>query len=288
MNKNLINRQLAINYAVLCRLVQNEQAVRQVINKDNFHELSNVERFYREHFNQSKFLQNFPIVSHMLKREVETAFSSLKARTHIYHRYDPEYPKALIQDLKDDAPLFMYSHGDESLLDRKNKRLACVTLPLNHRELIEKSHQFVRQIEGLSYTLLLRKNSSLDKTLIKEAIGLAIPVIKFLNQPLLKDESKKDTRKVASLKVLNISFTGPMDAGLDEIQSIMILNSLGKITIVFSDDARDVQHIAVVNNSSWYKPSYLPFIKLPAHQLEHVYTDDSEDDLKSLLERLSV
>ena len=188
MNKSTLNKQLAINYSALRRLVQNDHLVHSRINKDNFHELMDVRKFYETYFESTKFVQYFPQVCQLIKRETENAFARLRQRVYIIHKYDEAYPKALLQDLKDDAPLFLYLCGDNTLLERKVKRVSIVTTLNREDTYIEKSKNICSTLHDGPYTVLLQNRSAVDHVLFEQFKEMNVSLIYFVNAPLLKED----------------------------------------------------------------------------------------------------
>lgn len=261
MNKSTINKQLAINYTVLRRLVQNDHLVHSRINKDNIQELMDVREFYEKYFESTKFVQYFPQVCQLIKRETESAFARLRQRVYIVHKYDEAYPKALIQDLKEDAPLFLYLCGDNSLLERKVKRVSIVTTLNREDAYIEKSKAICESFKDSHYTVLIQNRSAVDHVLFEELKNLNVSMLYFVNAPLLKEDHAEKICKSHCPKYGMLSFVGPTDAGLEEFMRLKIMNSLGKVTVLLSDLPNDVHHFSVQNNYAWHKPSILPMIK---------------------------
>ena len=278
MNKSTINKQLAINYTVLRRLVQNDHLVHSRIHKDNIQELMDVRKFYETYFESTKFVQYFPQVCQLIKRETESAFARLRQRVYIVHKYDEAYPKALIQDLKEDAPLFLYLCGDNSLLERKVKRVSIVTTLNREDAYIEESKHICSAFENGHMTVMLQNRSAVDHVLFEQLKDSNVSMIYFVNTPLMKDDTAEKICKSHCPKYAMLSFVGPTEDGLEDFMRLKIMNSLGKVTVLLSDQPNDVNHFSIQNNYAWHKPSILPMIKpsmIP--HFERVFAlDDSE------------
>ena len=287
MNKYSQNKQLAINYCVLKKLVQNDTLVNTRITKDNIQELLDVQSFYSRYFESTKFVQYFPQVCQLVKRETEAAFARLKQRVFIVHKYDVEYPKAILQDLKDEAPMFLYLCGDNSLLDRKVKRVSLVTTINREDSFIESCKDLCEQFVDQSFTLLIQNRSVVDHILYEQFKEKNVSVIHFMNGPLFKDEDAIKICKSNNPKFAHLSFVGPTDNGMEEYQRIKLMNSLGKVTVLLSDNPNDVHHFSIQNNYTWHKPSVLPLLK--SHEtksFERVFTLDNTEDFIPLLNNL--
>lgn len=287
MNKSSQNKKLAINYSVLKKLVQNDTLVNTRITKDNILELLDVQQFYSTYFESTKFVQYFPQVCQLVKRETEAAFARLKQRVFIVHKYDEEYPKAILQDLKDEAPLFLYLCGDNSLLDRKVKRVSLVTTINREDKFIESCKNICEQFIHQPYTLLIQNRSVVDHVIYEQIKERDVSILHFVNGPLFKDEDAIKICKSNNPKFGHLSFVGPTDNGMEEYQRIKLMNSLGKVTVLLTDNPNDVHHFSIQNNYSWHKPSILPLLKKHETQsFERVFTLDSTDEFIPLLNNL--
>lgn len=287
MNKSSQNKKLAINYSVLKKLVQNDTLVNTRITKDNILELLDVQQFYSTYFESTKFVQYFPQVCQLVKRETEAAFARLKQRVFIVHKYDEEYPKAILQDLKDEAPLFLYLCGDNSLLDRKVKRVSLVTTINREDKFIESCKNICEQFIHQPYTLLIQNRSVVDHVIYEQIKERDVSILHFVNGPLFKDEDAIKICKSNNPKFGHLSFVGPTDNGMEEYQRIKLMNSLGKVTVLLTDNPNDVHHFSIQNNYSWHKPSILPLLKKHETQsFERVFTLDSPDEFIPLLNNL--
>lgn len=287
MNKSSQNKQLAINYSVLKKLVQNDTLVNSRINKENILELLDVQKFYSTYFESTKFVQYFPQVCQLVKRETEAAFARLKQRVFIVHKYDEEYPKAILQDLKDEAPLFLYLCGDNSLLDRKVKRVALVTTINREDAFIESCKSICEQFVDQPYTLLIQNRSVVDHVIYEQLKDRDVSILHFVNGPLFKDEDAIKICKSNNPKFGHLSFVGPTDNGMEEYQRIKLMNSLGKVTVLLTDNPNDVHHFSIQNNYSWHKPSLLPLLKKNETQsFDRVFTLDNIEDFIPLLNNL--
>jgi len=287
MNKSSQNKHLAINYSVLKKLVQNDTLVNARITKDNILELLDVKKFYETYFESTKFVQYFPQVCQLVKRETEAAFARLKQRVYIVHKYDEEYPKAILQDLKDEAPLFLYLCGDNTLLDRKVKRISLVTTINREDVFIETCKNLCEQFIGTSFTLLIQNRSVVDHILYEQLKERNVAILHIVNGPLFKDTDSIKICKSNNPKFAHLSFVGPTDNGIEEYQRIKLMNSLGKITVLLSDNPNDVHHFSIQNNYSWHKPSVLPLLtKNQTLFFERVFTCEKPSEFIPLLNNL--
>ena len=284
MNKSTINKLLAINYTVLRRLVQNDHLVNSRIHKDNIQELMDVREFYEKYFESTKFVQYFPQVCQLIKRETESAFARLRQRVYIVHKYDESYPKALIQDLKEDAPLFLYLCGDDTLLERKVKRVSIVTTLNRDDAYIEKSKEICAFFKDSYYTVIIQNRSAVDHVLYVALKDLNVSMLYFVNTPLLKEDHTEKICKSHTPKYAMLSFVGPTDAKLEDFMRLKIMNSLGKATVLLSNQPNDVHHFSVQNNYAWHKPTILPMIKpSDAPHFERVFVLEDSDAFLDVL-----
>lgn len=287
MNKSSLNKKLAINYSVLKKLVQNDTLVNTRITKDNINELLDVQKFYSTYFESTKFVQYFPQVCQLVKRETEAAFARLKQRVFIVHKFDEEYPKAILQDFKEEAPLFLYLCGDNTLLDRKVKRVSIVTTINREDAFIEQCKALCETFVGQPYTLLIQNRSVVDHVIYEQLKEREVSILHFVNGPLFKDEDAIKICKSNNPKFGHLSFVGPTDNGMEEYQRIKLMNSLGKVTVLLSDNPNDVHHFSIQNNYSWHKPSVLPLLKTGVTQsFDRVFTLDSMEEFIPLLNNL--
>lgn len=287
MNKSSQNKKLAINYSVLKKLVQNDTLVNTRITKENIHELLDVQKFYSTYFESTKFVQYFPQVCQLVKRETEAAFARLKQRVFIVHKYDEEYPKAILQDLKDEAPLFLYLCGDNTLLDRKVKRVSLVTTINREDKFIESCKNISDQFIGQPFTLLIQNRSVVDHVIYESLKEKDVSILHFVNGPLFKDEDAIKICKSNNPKFGHLSFVGPTDNGMEEYQRIKLMNSLGKVTVLLTDNPNDVHHFSIQNNYSWHKPSVLPLLKKDeTKSFDRVFTLENADEFIPLLNNL--
>lgn len=287
MNKYSQNKQLAINYSVLKRLVQNDTLVNSRITKENIVELLDVQKFYMDYFESTKFVQYFPQVCQLVKRETETAFARLKQRVFIVHKYDEEYPKAILQDLKDEAPMFLYLCGDNTLLDRKVQRVSLVTTINREDTFIETCKNLCEQFIDTSFTLLIQNRSVVDHVIYEQLKAQNVSILHLVNGPLFKDAEAIKICKSSNPKFGHLSFVGPTDAGIEEYKRIKLMNSLGKVTVLLSDNPNDIHHFSIQNNYSWHKPSLLPLLKNnQTLHFDRVFTLENTNDFIPLLNNL--
>ncbi len=280
MNHYQRNREIAINLQILERLVQDHEKVRLEVNYERFHELLHISEFYFKYFPASRFIRNFPQTLLMMQRETATAFSQLLPQTKIISRFDEEYPSSLIQDLKEDAPLFIYACGNLTLLRRNTIKITIVgSRSANEKEIVQ-SKILAGKLAQEGYTIVSGFDNPLDTSVQISLHSIQQPGIVILNQPLFKSfisdtlqESVK--RNLLVHPNLLISAMPPIQAPLlksDIERTSKMLASLSKVSIVMS--AKEGGH--AMDEATFcvklHKPVILPdYIRLSIPFLESNY-----------------
>ena len=271
MNQNQLNRQLAINHSILRRLVQDDRAVAKSITKDNILDLLDVQAFYREHFSTIKFVDFFPVVYDLLRRETEASFAKLKPRIRIYNRYDKEYPSAFYHDLGQDAPLFIYVCGDIDLFDRKQPKLYLVSSSAKSDRLIQQSLDLLDQFDGSREVLVLSQQNALNHLVYHKIHTLSVSSIIMVNAPLTKSIFKSTFFPCNQTKIkhLLISAIAPDETSLDHLQSLtdQLAVSMSKAGIVLSDQPADLKLEGCMKLLASHKPLIVLFFTPVRHDL---------------------
>lgn len=271
MNQNQRNRHLAINYAILKKLVQDERAVSKLITKDNIMELLDVQTFYHTHFAATKFVEFFPVIYQLLRRETEAAFARLKPRIRIYHRYEAEYPLSFINDLGVDAPLFIYACGDTDLFERRLPKLALISSTGQADRLIQASLDLLDQFDGSREVLVLSQQTPLNHIVYSKIHTLSVSSIVFVNHPLSKSIFKSTffPCNQSKIKHLLISAISPDETNLDQMQVITdaLAISISKAGILLSEQASDLRLEGCLRCLGSHKPLIIPFFDYARHEL---------------------
>lgn len=271
MNQNQLNRQLAINTAILKKLVQDEQAVLKLINKDNLMDLLDVQAFYHDHFEAAKFVEFFPMVYDLLRRETEAAFARLKPRIRIYNRYEKEYPTSLAHDLGQDAPLFIYVCGDIDLFDRKLPKLYLVSNTGRSDRLIQQSLDLLDSFDGSKEVLVLSQQSPLTHIVYNKIHALSVSSIVFVNAALTKSIFKSTFFPCNQTKIkhLLISAISPDEPNLDRFQSLTdsLAVALSKAGVLLSDQSADLKLDGCLKLLASHRPLIVPFFTAVRHDL---------------------
>jgi hypothetical protein len=259
MNKATVRKRLAMNYAILRTILQDDERLNTLITRTNLDELIDVQRFYETYVDEHRFILDNPVVFKLLERQAMKAFKELRPQTRILHRFEAEYPLALRQDFQAKAPLFLYVYGDQTLLDRKRLRCALVTTLKEDEHYIAHVELVHQQLQTSVFVPILQNRSDADQTLVQALDASEHPYVLLLNHPILKSPLQSEGLR-RSAKTL-ISFVGPMDGVMVEYQRLKVLNSLSHVTVLISDQANDVHHFSIQNNLAWRKPSILPLVK---------------------------
>lgn len=286
-----LSRSICINYHILRRLVQNDVFLNRKVTKTTILELSDAKKFYEKHLKQDLPIEHFPMLYKLIERETNAAFKRLSKKLIILNRYEIEYPSALWQDLKEEAPMFLYLSGSVDSLERKVNRLAFFTTPNSHDAYLQKSLSLVRNLKGKSFTIVIQFNTLLEHLMLMQFQKDQMASLVMFRGPITKDiESaikKFDLMFKRGRKGLNIlSVTSPFNEVTDEKTLIKIMHSLSKVSILFSHDHRDAQSFSVSNNLSWKKPSMMPLIdgnKMRSTEL--LYTIKEDQDFIKHIER---
>ena len=183
--------------------------------------------------------------------------------------------------------MFLYLCGDNTLLDRKVKRISLVTT-LNREDIfIEACKNLCEQFIDTSFTVLIQNRSVVDHVVYEQLKDKNVSILHFVNGPLFKDADAVKICKSNNPRFAHLSFVGPTDAGMEEYHRIKLMNSLGKATILLSDNPNDIHHFSIQNNYSWHKPSLLPLLKNnQTVHFERVYTLENTEDFIPLLNNL--
>jgi len=271
MNQNQRNRQLAINHAILKKLVQNDQAVASHITKENILELLDVQKFYSTYFSTTKFVEYFPVVYQLLRRETEAAFARLKPRIKIYHRYEKEYPINFVHELGQEAPLFIYTCGDIDLFDRRLPKIYVVSSPNQSDPLINASLDLVEKFDGSKDVLVLSQQSPLNHIVYSKIHTLSVSSIIFVNNSLNKSVFKSTffPCNQTQIKHLLISMISPEETNIDRFQNITdnLAVSLSKLGILLSHQVADLKLATCQRLLNAHKPIIVPFFEYSPHDL---------------------
>lgn len=286
-------RQLAIHYHILKRLVQDDNALNRIITKDNIKELSDAKAFYEKYFESRRFIEHFPTVFKLIQRETEAAFKRLSRRLLIVNRYEAQYPSALWQDFKEDAPMFLYVSGTLEPLDRKADRLAFYTTSNSSDAYINSCMALITQLKQQSYTVIVQFISLMDNLMFLNLQKMDLPCVVLMRGPITIDlESaikKFNPRFKRGKKGLNIlSITGPFNEPIEENTHLKLMNSLSKLSILFSDDIKDASRFEIQNNLAWKKPSLMPLLDgqlYPSSEL--LFTLKKPEDFLETLQKLT-
>jgi hypothetical protein len=271
MNQNQLNRQLAINYAILKKLVQDDKEVAKLITKDNYLELLDVQAFYHAHFEAAKFVEFFPVVYALLRRETEAAFARLKPRIRIYNRFEKEYPSSLAHDLGHEAPMFIYVCGDIDLFDRKLPKLYLISNTGKSDRLIQASLNILDSFDGSKEVLVLSQQTPLTHIVYNKIHTLSVSSIVYVNAPLTKAIFKSTFFPCNQTKIkhLLVSAIPPDETNLDRLQALTnaLAVSMSKAGILLSDQPGDLKLDGCLKLLGSHKPLIVPFFTALRHDL---------------------
>jgi hypothetical protein len=271
MNQNQLNRLLAINYAILKKLVQDENEVNRLITKDNLLELLDVQTFYHTHFSAMKFVEFFPMVYGLLRRETEASFAQLKPRIRIYNRYEKEYPISFFHDLGQNAPLFIYTCGDIDLFDRRLPKLVLVSTMGKTDKMIQASLDLLDQFDGSKEVLVLSQQTPLNHIVYSKIHTLSVSSIVFVNNSLNKSIFKSTFFPCNQTKIKHLLITAisPDETNLDQHQLLTdtLAVSMSKAGILLSDQASDLKLESCLRLLTSHKPIIVPFFDYARHEL---------------------
>ncbi len=286
------NRQLAIQYHILRRLIQDDVKLHSKINKDNIAELVDAKKFYDKYFEPQHNVSQLPMLFKLVQRETEAAFKRISNKVHIIHKFDERYPKSILQDFRDEAPMFIYLSGGVDVLERKYKKISIFSSSKSTDEYINQSLECVRQLKGSEYVILIQFNTLMDNLIFLECQKQGIPCIVVFRGPVTKDLEnaikKYNPRFKRGSKGMNImSITGPFNEVLSEKTQSYLMNSLGRVSILLSELVNDVNHEAIRNNLHWRKPSLMPLLngyEYPSSDL--LFTLENKEDFKKTIDHL--
>lgn len=282
-----LSRSICINYHILKRLVQNDVFLNRKVTKTNILELSDARKFYEKHLKQDLPIEAFPVLFKLIERETLAAFKRLSKKLLIVNRYEPEYPSALWQDLKEEAPMFLYLSGNIETLHRSVNKLAFFTNPNSQDAYLQKSLRLIQPLKDQEFVIMLQFNTLLEHLFLMQFQKDHIASLVVFRGPITKDIEtaikKFDLLFKRGKKGLNIlSVTSPFNEVTEDKKTMKIMHSLSKISILFSLDPRDAQSFAIENNLSWKKPSMMPLLdgrKMSSSELLFTLKED-EDFIK--------
>lgn len=286
------HRQLAIQYHILRRLIQDDSKLHSKITKDNISELLDAKKFYEKYFEPQHNVSQLPMLFKLIQRETEAAFKRISNKVHIIHKFDERYPKCFLQDFRDEAPMFIYLSGGVDVLDRKLKKVSIFSSSKSTDDYINQSLHLIRQLKDSGYVALIQFNTLMDNLIFLECQKLSIPCIVVFRGPVTKDlenaVKKYNPRFKRGSKGMNImSITGPFNEVLSEKIQTHLMNSMGRVSILLSEAVSDVNHEAIRNNLSWRKPSFMPLLngsEYPSSEL--LFTLEKSEDFKKTIDHL--
>lgn len=271
MNQNQLNRHLAINYAILKKLVQDDQAVAKLITRENYTQLLDVQAFYSAHFETAKFVDFFPVVLDLIRRETEAAFARLKPRLRIICRYDKAYPTSILHDLGQEAPLFLYVCGDTDLFERKLPKLHLLTSQGKSDHLIKASLDLLEAFDHAKEVLVLSRQNTLSRLVYQKIHSLSVSSIVLVNAPLTRSIFKSTFYPCnqSKIKHLLISAISPDDTDLDAYQgqTDSLALALCKAGILLGESPADLKLDEVIKLLASHKPLIVPFFTPIKHDL---------------------
>ncbi|MEI7667492.1 MAG: hypothetical protein WCI62_00670, partial [Erysipelotrichaceae bacterium] len=264
MNQSQRNRQLAINYAILNKLVQDSKAINAAITKANFEELLDVKQFYFTYFSSSKFVQHFPQVLNLLNKETETAFARLKPRVRIITKYDESYPIAILQGLLDEAPMFLYACGDITLLDRKLTKLNLICTSTQEDKLINECTHLIDGFNQSPYVMVFSQQTALSRVLYYHILKMQLSSLLIINHSLTKSIFKNSFYPCnqADTKHMILSAIAPGEEINQRHQflSSQIACSLSKVSILLSNEHQDLDLPVSLVSLKTYRPLLCPYL----------------------------
>lgn len=286
------NRQLAIQYHILRRLIQDDKRLHSKITKENIHELLDAKKFYEKYFEPNHNTIHIPTLFKLIQRETEAAFKRMSVKVHIIHKFDEHYPKSILQDFKEDAPMFIYLSGGIEVLDRKFKKISYFTTPISTDVYIQDTLNLIKELKGTNSIAIIQFNTLMDNIIFLELQKMNIPCIVIFRGPITKDLEnsikKYNPRFKRGLKGMNImSITGPFNEVLSETVQTHLMNSMGHTSVLFSAVVADVNHEAIRNNLSWRKPSLMPLLNssnYPSSDL--LFTLEKVEDFTRIINQL--
>ena len=271
MNQNQLNRQLAINFAILKKLVKDEQAVAKLITKENLMDLLDVQAFYHDNFEAIKFVEFFPMVYDLLRRETEASFTKLKPRIRIFNRYEKEYPSAILHDLGHDAPLFIYVCGDIDLFDRKQPKLYLVCHQGKAEKMAPAALSLLDSFDGSKEVLVLSQQTPLSHLVYQKIHAMSVSSIVFVNAALTKSIFKSTFFPCNQTKIkhLLISAISPDEPKAERFQNQTdsLAVAMSKAGILLSDLPSDLKLEGCLRLLSTHRPLIVPFFIAVRHDL---------------------
>lgn len=271
MRTNQLNRQLAINYAILRKLVADDGALNRMITRENLLTLLDIPAFYTAHFGSLNQVEYFPQIFALLHREVESAFGKLKPRVRILNKFDEQYPKSIIRDLGNEAPLFIYVCGDVELFDRRVPKLSLIANTGFSDALIRQSLDAIDQFDGAHEALVLTQLCPLNSLIYRRIHELHISSIVVVNHALDKTIFKSTFYPCNQTKVKHmlVSAIGPEETNLKPLQGLTdaMGAALAKGGILFSHQSTDLRLEGCARLMAAHKPVFIPFMSVPKHDL---------------------
>ncbi|MGB7594968.1 MAG: DNA-processing protein DprA [Erysipelotrichaceae bacterium] len=298
MNSLHRNREIAINYEILRRLVQDDLILKHVVTRDRYAELLNVSQFYFNYCPPSRFIQDFPKVFQMMQRETVAAFSRLLPNTKIISKFDAEYPPSLLLDLKDEAPLFLYVCGNIGLLERKHPKIVIVgSRSANEKEMIHAGN-LSEMLGKANYIVTSGFEDALDTCVQSALQNAGLPGITFLHLPLLKTYvdgslSTSIKRSLFSSPSLVVSPFPPTHSSMLKSESILVgrmLASIGKVSIVMSAKEGGSAQKEAEYCIQMHKPVILPkyiLLSLKFIESKYVLSVNSDEELLDLVKQFA-
>lgn len=292
------NREIAINYEILRRLVQDDLILRQLVTRDKYLELLQVSEFYFKYCPPSRFIQDFPKVFQMMQRETVAAFAKLLPNTKIICKFDEQYPNSFLLDLKDDAPLFLYVCGNIGLLERKYPKIVIVgSRSANEKEMIH-AGILSEKLGKASYIVATGYDDPLDTCVQSSSQTSGLPSTTFLHMPLIKSfvEDSLSTsikRNLYASPSLLVSPFPPTQIGLLKSESLLIgrmLASIGKVSIVMSAKEGGSAQREAGFCVQMHKPVILPkyiLLSLKFIESKYILSVNSDDELMDLIKQFA-
>ena|GEM_PF-1254299 len=298
MNHYQRNREIAINFEILRKLVKDDARLNQLITRDRFLELQQVSEFYFNHCPASRFIQDYPKVFQMMQRETVAAFTKLLPNTKIISKFDEEYPAALLQDLKEDAPLFIYACGNIALLGRKHAKVVLTgSRSANEKEMIHAKELSVALAKkgyvvttGFDDLLDTSAQAGLQEAGLSGMSILHIPLVKSFVEGSLETSIK---RQLFSAPSLVISPFPPTQTALLKSESELVgkmLASIGKVSVVLSAKEGGSAHREAGYCVAMHKPVILPkyiLMSLKFIESKYIFSTVNDDELMELIQQFA-
>ena len=298
MNHYQRNREIAINYEILRRLVQDEFVLKQIVTRERYPELLQVSEFYFKYCHSSRFIKDFPKVFQMMQRETLASFSQLLPNTKIISKFDEQYPVSFLLDLKEDAPLFLYVCGNIALLDRKFTKVVLVgSRSANEKEMIH-AGELSESLGKSNYVVTTGYDDILDTCVQSAAQTAGFPSITFLHLPLLKSFiegslSSSIKRRLFTVPALMVSPFPPTHNGILKTESALVgrmLASIGKVSLVMSAKEGGSAHREAGYCIQMHKPVILPkyiLLSLTFIESSYILSVNNDEELMDLLKQFA-